>query len=148
MLLAGIPPFAAIFAELFPILSSIWFSKVYYMFGFLFLCYGLMIVTCATTTILTVYFLLCAENYHWHWRAFFTAGTSAVYIFATALIYWFGQISLGGWAGNVLYLGYSLLISFLYFILTGESFFFSVVSVFLVLGRSSLASTLIVVLIY
>ena len=120
MLLVGILPFGAIFVELYFIMSSIWFSKVYYMFGFLFLCYGLMIITCAAVTVLMVYFLLCSENYHWHWRAFMTAGASAFYVFANALIYWVTKLQLGGLAGSVLYIGYSALISFLFFILTGK----------------------------
>jgi len=120
MLLVGILPFGAIFVELYFIMSSIWFSKVYYMFGFLFLCYGLMIITCAAVTVLMVYFLLCSENYHWHWRAFMTAGASAGYVFANAMIYWLTKLQLGGLAGSVLYIGYSALISFLFFILTGK----------------------------
>lgn len=119
MLLVGILPFGAIFVELYFIMSSIWFSKVYYMFGFLFLCYGLMIITCAAVTVLMVYFLLCSENYHWHWRAFTTAGASAFYVFANALIYWVTKLQLSGLAGSVLYIGYSALVSFLFFILTG-----------------------------
>lgn len=120
MLLVGILPFGAIFVELYFIMSSIWFSKIYYMFGFLFLCYGLMIVTCAAVTVLMVYFLLCAENYNWQWRAFLAAGTSAGYIFLNALIYLISKLSLGGLAGIVLYIGYSALLSFLFFILTGK----------------------------
>ncbi|TPX14065.1 uncharacterized protein E0L32_000459 [Thyridium curvatum] len=125
MLLVGILPFGAIFVELYFIMSSIWFSKIYYMFGFLFLCYGLMIITCAAVTVLMVYFLLCAENYHWQWRAFLAAGTSAAYIFANAMIYWVSKLSLGGLSGSVLYIGYSALISFLFFILTGSIGFFA-----------------------
>ncbi|KAJ4294920.1 Transmembrane 9 super member 2 [Collariella sp. IMI 366227] len=125
MLLVGLLPFGAIFVELYFIMSSIWFSKIYYMFGFLFLCYGLMIMTCAAVTVLMVYFLLCAENYNWQWRAFLGAGTTAVYIFMNAVIYWVSKLSLGGFAGSVLYIGYSLLISFLFFILTGSIGFFA-----------------------
>jgi len=120
MLLVGLLPFGAIFVELYFIMSSIWFSKIYYMFGFLFLCYGLMIITCASVTILLVYFLLCAENYNWQWRAFLAAGASAGYIFLNALLIWVSQLSLNGLAGSVLYIGYSMLISFLFFILTGK----------------------------
>ncbi|CAK7205400.1 Transmembrane 9 super member 2 [Sporothrix eucalyptigena] len=125
MLLVGILPFGAIFVELYFIMNSIWFSKIYYMFGFLFLCYGLMIITCAAVTVLMVYFLLCAENYHWQWRAFLAAGTTSLYIFANAIIYWISKLSIGGLAGSVLYVGYSALISFLFFILTGSIGFFS-----------------------
>ena len=98
------------------------------MFGFLFVCYGLMIMTCATVTVLMVYFLLCSENYHWHWRAFFTAGACALYVFVNAILYWVSKVSLGGLAGNVLYLGYSALISFLFFILTGKSLFWLLIT--------------------
>lgn len=120
MLIVGLLPFGAIFVELYFIMSSIWFSKFYYMFGFLFLCYFLMIITCAAVTILLVYYLLCSEDYHWHWRAFLTAGASALYIFLNAVAYWVTKLQLGGVAGGVLYLGYSALLSFLFFILTGE----------------------------
>ncbi|KAI0478433.1 Nonaspanin [Xylariaceae sp. FL0804] len=125
MLLVGILPFGAIFVELYFIMSSIWFSKIYYMFGFLFLCYGLMIITCAAVTVLMVYFLLCAENYHWQWRSFLAAGMSAGYIFANALIYLISKLSLGGLSGTVLYVGYSALLSFLFFILTGSIGYFA-----------------------
>ncbi|KAI0016384.1 Nonaspanin [Xylariomycetidae sp. FL0641] len=125
MLLVGILPFGAIFVELYFIMSSIWFSKIYYMFGFLFLCYGLMIMTCAAVTVLMVYFLLCAENYHWQWRSFLAAGMSAGYIFANALIYLISKLSLTSVSGTVLYIGYSALLSFLFFILTGSIGFFS-----------------------
>ncbi|KAK3076251.1 hypothetical protein LTS18_013509 [Coniosporium uncinatum] len=120
-LLAGILPFGAIFVELYFIMNSIWFSKVYYMFGFLFLCYGLMIITCAATTVLMVYFLLCAENYHWQWRSFVTAGASSIYVFLYAMLYWVRTLSFSSWTGGVLYLGYSALIAGIFFILTGES---------------------------
>ncbi|KAF3931257.1 hypothetical protein ABW19_dt0205236 [Dactylella cylindrospora] len=125
MLLVGILPFGAIFVELYFIMSSIWFHRVYYMFGFLFVCYGIMIITCSTVTILMIYFLLCSENYHWHWRAFFISGASAFYVVLNAFIYWLSKLSLGGLASNVLYIGYSLLIGFLFFILTGTIGFFS-----------------------
>lgn len=49
-----------------------------------------------------------------------TAGASAGYVFANALIYWITKLQLGGLAGSVLYIGYSALISFLFFILTGK----------------------------
>ncbi|KAK4683133.1 Transmembrane 9 superfamily member 2 [Podospora pseudoanserina] len=125
MLLVGLLPFGAIFVELYFIMTSIWFSRIYYMFGFLFLCYGLMIITCAAVTVLLVYFLLCAENYNWQWRAFLAAGTSGGYIFLNALIYWVTKLSLSGFAGSVLYIGYSALISFLFFILTGTIGYFA-----------------------
>ncbi|KAK2047992.1 hypothetical protein LZ31DRAFT_591896 [Colletotrichum somersetense] len=47
MLIVGLLPFGAIFFELYFIMGSIWFSRIYYMFGSLFLSYGLMVFTTA-----------------------------------------------------------------------------------------------------
>ena len=120
MLLAGALPFGAIFVELYFIMNSIWIGKVYYMFGFLFLCYGLMIITCASITVLMVYFLLCGESYHWQWRSFFMAGASALYVFAFAMLYWVRTLSFSSWTSGVLYLGYSALIAVNWFVLSGK----------------------------
>ncbi|KAJ4375181.1 Transmembrane 9 super member 2 [Neocucurbitaria cava] len=125
MALAGVLPFGAIFVELYFIMNSIWFSKVYYMFGFLFICFGLMIITSAAVTVLMIYFLLCAENYHWQWRSFFTAGASAAYVFASCLLYWIKDVSFLSWTSGVVYLGYSALLSSLVFVLTGTIGFFA-----------------------
>ncbi|KAF4465692.1 endosomal EMP70 [Fusarium albosuccineum] len=125
MLIVGLLPFGAIFVELYFIMSSIWFSRIYYMFGFLFLCYGLMIVVCAAVTILMVYFLLCSEDYNWQWRSFLAAGMSGGYIFLNCLLYLVTKVKLGGLAGIVLYIGYSALISFLFFILAGSIGYFA-----------------------
>ncbi|KAJ5416287.1 hypothetical protein N7465_004982 [Penicillium sp. CMV-2018d] len=123
--LTGILPFGAIFVELYFIMTSLWTNKIYYMFGFLFLCYGLMIITSAATTVLLVYFLLCAENYRWHWRAFIGAGMTGGYVFVNALIFWATRVSFGGITGAVLYVGYSALIAFVVFVLTGSIGFFA-----------------------
>ena len=121
LLMTGILPFGAIFVELYFIMNSIWTSKIYYMFGFLFVCYGLMAVTNACTTILLVYFMLCAEDYRWHWRAFIGAGMTGGYVFLMALGFWMLRISFGGLTGAVLYVGYSALLGFLVFVLSGKS---------------------------
>jgi transmembrane 9 superfamily member 2/4 len=120
LLMTGFLPFGAIFVELYFIMSSLWTSRIYYMFGFLFICYALMIMTTACTTILLVYFLLCAEDYRWHWRAFLGAGMTGVYVFLMALGFWMMRVSFGGLTGAVLYVGYSALVGFLVFVLTGE----------------------------
>ncbi|CAH0050275.1 unnamed protein product [Clonostachys solani] len=125
MLIVGLLPFGAIFVELYFIMSSIWFSMIYYMFGFLFLCYVLMVIVCAAVTILMTYFLLCAENYNWQWRSFMAAGMTGGYIFLNCLFNLITKVRLGGLAGVVLYLGYSALISMLFFVLCGSIGYFA-----------------------
>lgn len=123
--IGGILPFGAIFVELYFILNSIWFSNIYYIFGFLFICYSIMVVTCSTVTILMTYMQLCSENYHWWWRSFFIGGASSFYVFINFLLFWFSRMRLSSFASHILYLGYSLLLTFLFFILTGTIGFFS-----------------------
>jgi hypothetical protein len=79
-----------------------------------------MIITSAAVTVLMIYFLLCAENYHWQWRSFFTAGASAFYVFASCLLYWVKDVSFSTLTSGVVYLGYSALLSLLVFVLTGK----------------------------
>ena len=59
--MGGVLPFGCIFIQLFFVLNSIWSSHVYYMYGFLFLVFIILIITCSETTILLCYFHLCAE---------------------------------------------------------------------------------------
>ena len=129
-LLAGILPFGAISVELYYIYNSLWLNKLYYMFGFLFVYYGLMLLTTSAVTVLLTYFLLKNENYHWQWRSFVAAGASSFYIFLYALVYLYRSLQLKSFASYAIYIGYSLLISFIMFILTGSvgflsSFFFT-----------------------
>ena len=65
IIMGGILPFGCIFIQLFFILNSIWSNQMYYMFGFLFLVFTILVITCSETTVLLCYFHLCAEDYHW-----------------------------------------------------------------------------------
>jgi transmembrane 9 superfamily protein 2/4 len=42
-------------------ISNLRSSQIYYMYGFLFLVFIILIITCSETTILLCYFHLCAE---------------------------------------------------------------------------------------
>ncbi|KAG0000480.1 hypothetical protein BGZ80_004530 [Entomortierella chlamydospora] len=125
MLIGGVLPFGAIFIELYFILNSIWFHKIYYVFGFLFLVFGILVLTCAEVTILMCYFHLCAEDYHWWWRAFFTSGASAFYIFAYSVMYYFSTLQIGSFTSMVLYFGWTAIMSLMFFVLSGAIGFFS-----------------------
>lgn len=57
ILLSGVLPFGAIFVELYFIMNSIWFHKAYYMFGFLFICYFIMVHPLKTSVLMIDYYL-------------------------------------------------------------------------------------------
>lgn len=59
--MGGVLPFGCIFIQLFFILNSLWSSQMYYMFGFLFLVFWILVITCSETTILLCYFHLCVS---------------------------------------------------------------------------------------
>jgi len=59
--MGGVLPFGCIFIQLFFILNSLWSNQMYYMFGFLFLVFIILVITCSETTVLLCYFHLCAE---------------------------------------------------------------------------------------
>lgn len=51
VLLAGVLPFGAVFIELFFILNAIWENQFYYLFGFLFLVFIVLIISCTEIAI-------------------------------------------------------------------------------------------------
>jgi len=87
MLLAGILPFGGMFVELFFILSAIWENQYYYLFGFLFLVFLILITSCSLICVVMTYFQLCGEDYHWWWKSLITSGGSAIYVGLYCIFY-------------------------------------------------------------
>jgi transmembrane 9 superfamily protein 2/4 len=119
MLMGGVLPFGAIFIELYFIMNSIWFHRIYYVFGFLFLVFVILILTCSEVTILMCYFHLCSEDYHWWWRAFLTSGASAFYIMLYSVLYYASKLEIESFTSTMLYFGWSAIMALLFFVLTG-----------------------------
>jgi len=121
VLVGGILPFGAVFIEVFFIMTSVWHHQFYYMFPFLLLVFLILTITCAEITVVMVYFQLCSENYHWWWRAFFTSGSSAFYLFIYSFLYYFtGNLNIEGYIATLLYFSYMFIASFTFFIVTGS----------------------------
>ncbi|KAG1138798.1 hypothetical protein G6F37_003227 [Rhizopus arrhizus] len=120
ILMGGILPFGAIFIELYFIMNSIWFHRIYYGIGFLFLVFGVLIMTCSQVAVLMCYFHMCNEDYHWTWRAFLTAGATGFYVYAYSFLYYFTKLDINTFTSTVLYFGYSSIISILVTIMTGS----------------------------
>lgn len=125
VLIGGILPFGAVFIELFFILTSIWLHQFYYIFGFLFIVFLILLVTCAEITIVLCYFQLCSEDYHWWWRAYLTSGSSALYLMLYATFYFFTKLEITKLVSGILYFGYMVIISYSFFVLTGTIGFYA-----------------------
>ncbi|PIN18516.1 Endosomal membrane protein, EMP70 [Handroanthus impetiginosus] len=125
ILIGGILPFGAVFIELFFILTSIWLHQFYYIFGFLFLVFIILIITCAEISIVLCYFQLCSEDYLWWWRSYLTSGSSALYLFLYAAFYFFTKLNITKPVSGILYFGYMLIGSYAFFVLTGTIGFYA-----------------------
>ncbi|XP_008325001.1 transmembrane 9 superfamily protein member 5 isoform X1 [Cynoglossus semilaevis] len=125
IVMGGILPFGCIFIQLFFILNSIWSHQMYYMFGFLFLVFIILLITCSEATVLLCYFHLCAEDYHWWWRSFLTSGFTAVYLFIYAVHYFYSKLQIIGLASTILYFGYTMIMVLIFFLFTGTIGFFA-----------------------
>ncbi|KXS10178.1 hypothetical protein M427DRAFT_62914 [Gonapodya prolifera JEL478] len=119
VLMAGILPFAAVFIELFFIMSSIWNHRIYYVFGFLGAVGVVLTVTCSEVAVLMCYFQLCAEDYNWWWRSFLASGSSAFYVLLYSVYYYYKMLTFTSFTSGVLYFGYMLIGSGIFFVLTG-----------------------------
>ncbi|XP_065176697.1 transmembrane 9 superfamily member 4-like [Sycon ciliatum] len=125
VLLAGILPFCAVFIELFFILTAIWENRFYYMFGFLFLVFLILVIVCSEITIVIVYFMLCGENYHWWWRSWMLSSSSSLYVFLYSVFYFSSKLSIAGFVPTLLYFTYSILMCSTYGLLTGSIGFYA-----------------------
>uniref|UniRef100_A0A452HAA8 Transmembrane 9 superfamily member n=1 Tax=Gopherus agassizii TaxID=38772 RepID=A0A452HAA8_9SAUR len=93
--------------------------QMYYMFGFLFLVFIILLITCSEATVLRCYFHLCAEDYHWWWRSFLTSSFTAVYLFIFA-VHYFSKLQITGTASTMLYFGYTMIMVLIFFLFTGK----------------------------
>merc|ERR1719305_190331 len=124
-LMAGILPFGACFIELFFIFSAIYENQFYYLFGFLFLVFVILAISCSQISIVMVYFQLCGEDYRWWWRSFVVSGGSAVYVFAYSIFYFYTKLDIDDFVPSLIYFIYTVIITITFWLVTGTIGFFA-----------------------
>ena len=118
--IAGSLPFGSMFIELSYVMKSMWHHTLfYYLFGFLFLCFIVLVITSAEVSILMIYILLCNEDYRWWWVSFEVAGSSGLYFFMYAFAYYYTELNFSRLSTFVFYFGYMFLASATYTLITG-----------------------------
>jgi transmembrane 9 superfamily member 2/4 len=126
IMMGGLLPFGAVFIEIYFVMSSIWLQKFYYLFGFLFLVFVILLLTCSEITIVMIYFQLCSSDFRWWWRSFLTAGSSSFYLFLYSGFYFFTKLrAFSHIFMSIVYFSYMFIISYFFFMLTGTIGFFA-----------------------
>ena len=79
------------------------------MYGFMLLVFVILIIVTVCVTIVGTYFLLNAENYHWQWTSFFSAASTAVYVYLYSIYYYYVKTKMFGFFQTSFYFGYTLM---------------------------------------
>lgn len=125
VLIGGILPFSTVFVELSFSLTATWLNQFYWFFGFHLLVFIILIVTCAEISIMLCYLQLCREDYRWWWRSYITSGSVALYLFLYSISYFSKSLEMTKQIFVLLYIGYMLVDSYAFFVLTGTIGFFA-----------------------
>lgn len=96
------------------------FPQVYYVYGFMLLVFLILIIVTVCVTIVGTYFLLNAENYHWQWTSFFSAASTAVYVYFYSIYYFYVKTKMSGFFQTSFYFGYTMMFCLGLGILCGE----------------------------
>lgn len=120
-LLAGLVPFMVIFVELMFVVKSLWVDKTtyYYAFGFTGIVSALLAVTVVEAALVSTYFLLCSENYHWWWHSFAIGSSSSIWVYAYLVYCYFAKLHISGFLSSTLFFVYGFLACAVYALLTG-----------------------------
>ncbi|KAK4801886.1 hypothetical protein SAY86_000089 [Trapa natans] len=108
-IMGGLLPFGSIFIEMYFVFTSFWNYKVYYVYGFMLLVFVILVIVTMCVTIVGTYFLLNAENYHWQWTSFFSAASTAVYVYLYSIYYYHVKTKMSGFFQTSFYFGYTLM---------------------------------------
>ncbi|KAF5760170.1 putative nonaspanin (TM9SF), MFS transporter superfamily [Helianthus annuus] len=110
--MGGLLPFGSIFIEMYFVFTSFWNYKVYYVYGFMLLVFLILIIVTVCVTIVGTYFLLNAENYHWQWTSFFSAASTAIYVYLYSIYYYYVKTKMSGFFQTSFYFGYTAMFCF------------------------------------
>eukprot|EP00002_Diphylleia_rotans_P016361 TRINITY_DN3179_c0_g1_i2.p1 TRINITY_DN3179_c0_g1~~TRINITY_DN3179_c0_g1_i2.p1 ORF type:complete len:427 (-),score=66.55 TRINITY_DN3179_c0_g1_i2:175-1455(-) len=125
VVVAGFLPFSAIYIELTYIFSSVWGHSPYTLYGILSIVFVILLIVTACISITTTYFQLVAEDHQWWWRSFLSGGSTAFFVFAYAIHFYFSQSDMSGFQQAVFYFGYITIFCYAFFFMLGSVGFFA-----------------------
>nr|GMD12648.1 transmembrane 9 superfamily member 5 [Ipomoea batatas] len=115
MFLAGLLPFSAIVLELHHLYTSIWGHKIFTLPGVLFVMFVILILLTLILSVGLTYFQLTAEDHEWWWRSIFRGGSTAAFMFAYS-IYFYYKSNMSGFLQTSFFFGYTASMCYAFFI--------------------------------
>ena len=106
IILAGLLPFGSIFIEMYFVFTSFWAYKIYYVYGFMLLVSLILATVTVCVNIVCTYFLLNSEDYRWQWTSFFSAASTAGYVYVYSIYYFIFKTKMYGIYQTVFYFTY------------------------------------------
>lgn len=85
----------------------------------MFLVFVILLIVTVCVTIVSTYVLLNAEDYRWHWSAFASGGSTALYVFLYSIYYFLAKTRMSGMMQTTFYFGYMMMACTGLFIMTG-----------------------------
>jgi len=125
MVMSGFLPFSAIYTELRYLFESTWGHKTYTLFGILFLVAVILLIVTACITIALTYFQLSTEDYRWWWSSFLNGGSTGLFIYGYAILYYKFNTMMSGVLQSSFYFAYMLLVCFFFFVMLGTVGFYA-----------------------
>jgi transmembrane 9 superfamily protein 3 len=104
---AGIAPFFAIFIETYFVFAAFWGYKVYYVYELMLVVLAILTVVTACVAVVATYVLLSLEEHRWHWPAFASGASVALWVFLYAAYYFVFQTRMHGYVQTSFFFGYT-----------------------------------------
>lgn len=101
--------FSTVFAEFYYVLTSIWRSYIYGMFGMLFFNLSLLLVVITLISVLSTYLSLQYGNWGWWWRSYLIGYTAGVFLILYSVYAMFCVFKMDLFWGDIVYLLYTVL---------------------------------------
>lgn len=108
----GVLPFGSIFIELYLVFTSFWGYKLYYVYGFMLLVFFILLIVTSCVSVVCTYFLVSAEDHQWQWTSFALGASTAGYVFAYSVYFFWFKTRMTGFFMFAFYFTYMGLLCF------------------------------------
>ncbi|XP_024034920.1 transmembrane 9 superfamily member 5 isoform X2 [Citrus clementina] len=119
MFIVGLLSFSTIALELHHLYASLWGYKIFTPPGILFVMFIILLVLTAILSIGLTYIQLSVEDHEWWWRSVFRGGSTAIFMFAYSIYFYF-RSNMSGFLQLSFFLGYNAAMCYAFFLILGS----------------------------